>query len=719
MNRKTTSILPILFFSCLAPALATKTHAPVLTGVVVDERGRRVAGAEVLLGTQTPERRGDEVEEVFRATTSEAGRFRFPTLPHTRAGWLLVRHEGFALQPRGVSLRPAAPLRIPVARNRGAEGSLVDPEGRPIAGAEIEVRMEGDLDPGRLDSLPPEMRESFFQRTRSGADGVFRLSTLAPGGISLRLRHSGFTALRTPRREVPAEPGILALGRYTLAPAARFEGRVVDPEGRPIAGVRVLRMGIAEELREHAEWHEAWRLVPPVTTGADGRFTISGLPAGAAINLDFCSSTHLSPEEILTFYELPAEPIEITLAPLPAGGRDEHRSAHKTCPDPGDEAEAQGAPPPKLLPLTQPVQATAGASAPSGESRDTASDNRSGAPTGTLTGRVLARGRPVAGATVRVVDLPRQFFEATTGADGRYRIDGIRTGKVYVGAFREGYEAATEPRDPIEVPASGAHLDLEVARSWEPVVHGRVVDGRGRPVSGALVAQEWAIHSAPDGTFALPVLPGLISFRAGKPGYALWGLEHDVRERPLRWLTVRLERGIPLEGRIEGLPAADLPRAEIRIQGSQSMAVHGAAPDGTFHIDDVSPSAYEVVGWFHGVDRIAHADLSGLAAGARGSARQVELRFPPLFELKGRVVDAQGAPVAGTFVEANSELASRGSDHTASRGDGTFTLHLPADRFELKARLSDHREGIRSHVEVTEKPAEEIEIRLGEDRPKA
>src|SRR6185369_12299832 len=135
---------------------------------------------------------------------------------------------------------------------------------------------------------------------------------------------------------------------------------------------------------------------------------------------------------------------------------------------------------------------------------------------------------------------------------------------------------------------------------------------------------------------ALPVLPGLISFRASKPGYALWSLEQDVRERPLRWLTVRLERGIPLEGRIEGLPAADLPRVEIRIQGSQSMAVYGAAPDGTFHIADVSPSAYEVVGWFHGVDRIAHADLSGLAAGAHGSVRRIELRFLPLVELKGR-----------------------------------------------------------------------------------
>lgn len=707
MSRKTSFLLPIFFFSCLAPALATKTHASALTGVVVDERGRPVAEAEVLLGTQTPERRGDEVEEVFRATTSAAGRFRFPQLPHARAGWLLVRQEGFALQPRGVSLHPAAPLRIPVSRNRGAEGSLVDPEGRPIAGAEIEVQMEGDLDPGRLDSLPPEMREIFFQRTRSGADGVFRLSTLAPGGISLRIRHPGFTALRTPRREVPAAPGVLALGRYTLAPAARIEGRVVDPEGRPLAGVKVLRAGIAEELRPHASWREAWRLVPPVTTGADGGFTVTGLPAGASIWLDFCSSTHLSPEEILGVYEIPAAPLVVTLAPLPPGGRDEHREAHNTCPGPEEEAEAQGARPATPAP-PRPAEATAGTAA-AGELRDASPT----AALGTLTGRVLAHGRPVAGATVRVADVPRQFFEATTGADGRYRIAGIKPGKVYVGAFREGYEAATEPRDPIEVPASGLRLDLKIARSWEPVVHGRVVDARGRPVAGALVAQEWAIHSAADGSFALPVLPGLISFRAGKPGYAVWSLEHDVRERPLRWLTVRLERGIALDGRIEGLPAADLPRAEIRIDGSPSMAVHGAAPDGTLHIEDVSPAAYAVVGWSHGVDRIAHADLPDLGPAARRRGARVEIRFPPLVELKGRVVDAQGAPVAGAFVEANSELASRGSDHTATRSDGTFTLHLPADRFEIKARKSsDHREGVRSHVEVKEKPEEEIEIRL-------
>src|SRR5262249_51005713 len=175
--------------------------------------------------------------------------------------------------------------------------------------------------------------------------------------------------------------------------------------------------------------------------------------------------------------------------------------------------------------------------------------------------------------------------------------------------------------------------------------------------------------------FTLPILPGLISFRAGKLGYATWSYQHDVRDRPLRRLDVRLARGFALAGRIEGLPAEDLPRAEIRVEGSGGTQPQGAAPDGTFRIENVSPAAYEVLGWANGIRRIAHAALPDLGPHSPRTVRDIVLRFPPLRELRGRVLDAQGAPVAGATVEANSELASRGSDSTSSRADGTFTLH--------------------------------------------
>src|SRR6201999_4532225 len=114
----------------------------------------------------------------------------------------------------------------------------------------------------------------------------------------------------------------------------RLAGRVTDRSGTPLAGVKVLRMGIADELSDLTSWREAWRLHPSVSTDSEGRFVLTGLPSGSPVTLDFCSARYREPEDLVTLYELPVEPLAVALEALDS----EHREAGATRQAPGARA---------------------------------------------------------------------------------------------------------------------------------------------------------------------------------------------------------------------------------------------------------------------------------------------------------------------------------------------------------------------------------------------
>ncbi len=102
----------------------------------------------------------------------------------------------------------------------------------------------------------------------------------------------------------------------------------------------------------------------------------------------------------------------------------------------------------------------------------------------TLTGRVTDdRGTPVEDATITLKDeggRPVSLFSlVSTGSDGRYRMTGLAPGRYVVGFEARGYAPSEEP---VTVPASGATADGRVARggSIEVVVK----DAAGRPLPG-------------------------------------------------------------------------------------------------------------------------------------------------------------------------------------------------------------------------------------------
>jgi protocatechuate 3,4-dioxygenase beta subunit len=226
----------------LAPAFETVTILPGTAGTsgirlvmrpgrtargrVVDEHGRPVAEARVEL-TRSPASLVDPdtgpPDGLHEAETDAGGRFEVAGLS---TGWydLAVSRAGFlpgsepALEVADVS--GAADLGT-VTLERGATitGWVTGPDREPLAGAEVRSLL----------SVPG------LEGTVTGPDGRFVLEGVDPSEELVLIfcrPDRGSEVLHIPEPpEVPFE--------VVLKPAARLSGRVVGPDGEPVAGVSV------------------------------------------------------------------------------------------------------------------------------------------------------------------------------------------------------------------------------------------------------------------------------------------------------------------------------------------------------------------------------------------------------------------------------------------------------------------------------------------------
>jgi RNA polymerase sigma factor (sigma-70 family) len=193
--------------------------------------------------------------------------------------------EGPKVAPAPVA---SAPKPIPVATPKAADlidvrGIVLDPAGRPVAGAAVYVA-----------------RPDPFPETTSGPDGRFLLRVPHPDPYSpatskpypqVVAAKAGF-GLNQAAPPYPPEPGYeLAVKLVEEGPA--IEGRVLDLEGRPVAGARLEPEAIFEpEAGPLAQWiaqvkqgdlrgFQGLRRIMirhrSIETTADGRFRLVGL----------------------------------------------------------------------------------------------------------------------------------------------------------------------------------------------------------------------------------------------------------------------------------------------------------------------------------------------------------------------------------------------------------------------------------------------------------
>lgn len=673
-------------------ATLTLQQAGTLAGRVVDPQGRPLPGAAVTAVAEAAlgERAFDPSDPVAdRAFTDAQGRFALRLVRPEQSYEVRAARSG-AIPAAQIALvgDPAASprnLTLVLAPVRSARGRVQDPDGKPVAGAEIVLRPA--LRPGRQTFSTAEGRDAV--RAESDAQGGFSFVECPAAEVELAVRKKGFAPAVLPALRIPPGTGPADLGRVTLRPGARLTGRVVDRRDRGIAGALLFPLDRAPGFNQTGRAIQDRK--PAATTGADGSFTIEDLARGTPVHLVVRAPGYLTgeirgvrpptekplrirlePEAVLRGRvvdeagepvagarlalrwqdHLPEDPDRMVGEPVLRSARSETDGRFEIHEIPEGTAylgaAALGFVPVEGMELTLPRPATAG------ELRLVLSRGA------VLQGRVTnAAGEPVPAVRVAAGDAG-----ATTGDDGLYWLEGAEPGPREVLFIHPSYGRVSKPFDL----QPGVNV-LDHAFDSGVEVSGRVVDEAGKPVPGARVelgfrgrgGRQYQDVTGDDGRFRLtPVVDGTYQLQAEAPGYSETAAPGtvEVAGAPVSNLEIALERGAVLSGKILGLAPEDLPGVKIEARGDQGATV-AAWTDGrgSYEIRPIRPGDWVVRASLWGDQRQAQLRLV-----VRRSDREInrDIEFEPRLTLTAQVLyDEEPLPGAKVSVRGQRISAER------------------------------------------------------------
>jgi RNA polymerase sigma factor (sigma-70 family) len=615
---------------------------------------------------------------------------------------------GVAVQLRGVQAQPptepakpapAAAKTEPDATKATVSGRVVDPDGKPVAGAYVFVRPAGGKEPARV-------------TVKTDAEGRFTLSV--PGVpidviTTIAATADGFAAAWGSWAGKPPGDLTLTLAKDDLP----IRGRVLDLQGKPVAGasitVRAVHAFPDEGPKAYLDWlaglrarpaHNTLIGAPPgaiaeATTGADGAFRLRGIGRDRVAQL-LVTGPGIVHESI---YSVTVPAID----PWPT-------RAGKTYPATFDH----------LSPPSRPIRGTA---------RD--------ADTGETIPGLRVNGHGGAAVT-------------TTDSAGQYELPGYKKGPKYIVYARPADGSRYFPTMAEAADRAGLDpLEIDLKVQAGVLVSGRVVETTGKPIAGAVRYYALAgnpnvgqipvgdfytqdVTIRPDGMFTVAALPGpgflavtakghYPAARVDPAGFFKEGVNPQPDKDRL-WINVgggaltsvqqegyqaivllNVDKGKPpTEQKIELTPAepvrgtlldpAGKPLAGVKVRGLQQSGDDWSEPlrEAEFTGSPPHPDRPRRLVFRHDGRK-----LVGTAVVAAGSARPAEFRLESWSTVTGRLVDADGKPIAGVSIYAP---AGKGKDGQAvdmvrigtvfTDADGRFRIDglLPGVAYDLNFR---------------------------------
>jgi len=642
------------------------TRGASLSGRVVDEDRRPVAGAKLALSDadESPfalasrERSGDPGA---RIRSRADGTFSATRLAPGGNQRLSVRHPDFEKGTLGgISLAPGeARTGVVVALRRGLvlAGSVKDPEGNPLAGAELALGPSMAI---RSSRGGPRMQMAFggfseLQPARSGADGRFELRGVPPGDYALTAKAPGrATEVLDPVklvRDVRPEPV-----EIVLPPGASIAGSVLRKTGGGAEGYFV-------SARPSGKLPSGNPLGPDVRpTGPDGAFVLDGLKAGESYDLQLYGGvSFLGPGPTKKGIAAPADGVEWIV---------EGTGAIE-----GTTVDAK---------TNRPIESFEVSFFP----------DAGGFGGGAFRMGRRAGGRRFGGAGEAI---------AVEAPDGRFQIDDVPAGKWMVVVEAKGYQAGRAAGIVVEEATITDGVEVRVAPG--NVLKGRVTDARtGRGIAEASVfVRDAAGPAVPymsvveglltdvDGRFeAEGLAPGKVTVSVSHPDYTGRTASAELKEGGGN-VEVALERGGSLAGVVLSESRQPVPGADVtlgggagggrRFGGEESAATDAS---GRFRFEHLAPGRYTL-----------KADVPGQSTEpvetvlVEGQpAADVTLVLAGGATIRGVVSGLPDALRGAVLVNASGPRDFWASARTGS--DGRFELTgAPAGTISLRARAGD------------------------------
>jgi RNA polymerase sigma factor (sigma-70 family) len=586
-------------------------------------------------------------------------------------------------RPAPVPARPEEKKEIAVA------GRVLDPAGKPVAGADVAVVLWEYL---RFSSWEREDldRTEFAGRTTSDTEGRFRLNVPQPPPVT---RHAMRVYARLPGHALGWANIDLATTRadaeIRLQSEGILAGKVIDLQGGPMAGVKIQ----AHRLTWHKD--DTWNVLPlpdhavTATTDKQGRFVFHDLGRDLAVDLKI-DDFHCAPKE------------------LRVNTGEPEKSGHMVI----------GVAPPAIV-----------------------------------EGRVVCEdtGKPMANAPLEVYTSTKsEEGYITSSGEVTGRTDAQGHFKVSAAPGNSGFVAVRPPpgqpylvtTKSFDWPKGAVRQEVEVKLSRGVMLYGKVTEAAtGKPVVRASVQNgiNWhgRVLTALDGSYSIAVPPGrthlLVTaptpdyivqpvskteMELGKPGgdalyyHAVATLDLKKDDKP-KDISFTLRSGVTLKGTLVDADGKPVKDAVMLIGGFRPpwekalspveihkghWELHGCDPERTYHVLFLAtPDKPQLTLTAEGAGsngRLLLPQLIGpkvkfgasLEVSAKNAAKEpLEVRLKPAGSARLHMVDAQGKPIAGP--EPSLELvATPGPTFAAALETGTMaaeTVYLASNPAEM------------------------------------
>ncbi len=576
----------------------------------------------------------------------------------------------------------------PPAETIPVDGRVVDEAGQPLAGARVEIRPVVSSYEEGVQEVEGTAEPAPAASAVSGADGRFALVAPAAGMWAVTVRADG----RVPLRRV--SPLFEAVTLPDAAPVrdAGFRVRVVDAQGRPLAGARV-RAAAAVPRRE--DQTSFWEPLPRcAVTGADGEALLAraareSLTVWAAAQGHAVAEAPETLDAAVTVRLRSMAPRQVEIREAPAG-----------LPSPGDGAGGAGRGAGgegsgvigaigaivrdarsglvlgRLMPGATALTLTGGAGTPvrietpDGRRVTFPAGGRSFAlpapamRNGRVAGVFGAERRPLGGAWIWPHAEPALAVRSDAG--GTYRLEGS--------GLDDGLEAAAAGflPDRIEKVLAGPRELPSFCLAAASVLTGTVVDEAGHPVAGALIrvssddpfrpfCKEGRAWTSAAGTFRVTGCGGFGSEETCRavirhPDFAPLAATVDGLPKSLSGIRIVLHPGAAATGLLvdeHGKPATVHGAVEVELvreaneADTEILGRTAVDADGRFRLSHLPAGAARLVIWRAGARPFVRL---GAQIPAAGTADLGRLLLPAGETLTVRVTDPAGHPLAGAEV---------------------------------------------------------------------